>query len=199
MQKLSPLMKGLVETRARADAQCLRLSHLIEHLTSQLAKSTSERNSCDQLITSLNSQIQPGQIEPINAWQGRYGKRGTLKAIILQALREAYPSELSTTHIAALLQHLFALEFQTPAQRKAWVRDTINNRLQALVHANLIHRTHDPKANTGRPGTWQWIPPGQAFSNLQTLSGQAGIHTTCALDQDYLELEPAPEEDDLPR
>ena len=199
MQKLSPLMKGLVETRARADAECLRLSLLIENLTTQLAKATSERNSCDQLISRINNQIQPSQIEPINAWQNRYGKRGTLKQTIITTLKNAYPNILSTSQICSSLQSKFNLAFNTPSERKDWVSNSIGNLLNKLARAQKILRLHNPTINSGQPGLWQWIPNNQENSNLQTLAAHAGLTTVGALGIEDLELEPAPEEDDLPR
>jgi hypothetical protein len=194
-------MKGLVETRARADAECLRLSCLIESLTTKLAKATGERDSCDQLITRLNNQIQPAQIEPINAWQGRYGKRGSFRRAILQAITLAYPNPISTTEIALYLQATFNLTFATPSQRRTWAHNSVNPRLRELVNSKAIRRIHDPSANIGKVGLWLWIPLDQASADMYALAAHASLPTAGAFDQGglELELEPVPEEDDLPR
>ncbi|WP_265946161.1 hypothetical protein [Dechloromonas sp. A34] len=155
-------MKGLVETRARADAESNRLSHLIESLTLKLTKTQDERDSCDHLIASLNNQIQPGQIEPINAWQGRYGKRGAFRQAILKAITLAYPHPISTTEIAQYLQATFNLIFAIPSQRKIWVHNSINTRLRELANSKSIQRIHDPlpisakqASGYGFPQTWR--------------------------------------------
>lgn len=192
-------MKGLVETRARVDAEYSRLATLIDELNAKIAKVEAERNSCDQLITKLNARIQANQIEPINGWQGRYGTRGALKFTILQALQIAYPNELTTSVIANHLQNTFDLLFITANERRTWVHHTVNNRLNALARAKLIERTHNSEKCTGHPGTWRWIPPDSTSVSLQALAAHAGLPTVGALDIDDLALEPAPEEDDLPR
>lgn len=199
MQRLSPLMKGLVETRARADAECTRLPQLIDDLTAQLHKAQVERDSCDQLITKLNSQIQPRQIDPIHAWQGRYGKRGAFKQAILNLVKAAYPNSIPTTHLSYCLEATFELTFATRDERKHWVHYSIANQLRALVRNNLIERIHDPKVITGKTGYWRWIPPDQANADLKTLAAQAGLTTTSAFEPPDIEAEPVPEEDDLPR
>jgi len=109
-------MKGLVETRARVDAECIRLSSRIADLTVQLDKSRAERDSCDQLITKFNNRIRVSQIEPINAWQGRYGKRGNLKQALLEVIKQAYPDSIPTTEITLHLQAIFGLDFVTTAE-----------------------------------------------------------------------------------
>lgn len=70
VQKLSPVMKGLVETRARADGQCNKLARLIGTLSADLQRARAERDACDLLIAKINSHVRPDQIEPINAHQG---------------------------------------------------------------------------------------------------------------------------------
>jgi len=198
VQRLSPLMKGLVETRARADAECFRLSLLIESLTLKLTKTQAERDSCDQLISRINNQIQPDQIEPVNAWQGRYGKRGAFRQAILKAITLAYPNPISTTEIAQYLQATFNLFFAIPGQRRTWAHNSINPRLRELVNSKAIQRIHDPSANIGKAGLWLWIPPDQASTDLHALAANAGLPTVGAIDQDYPVLEDCLE-DDLPR
>lgn len=198
MQKLSPLMKGLVETRARVDAECIRLSSRIADLTARLDKSQVERDSCDRLITKLNNRIRVSHIEPINAWQGRYGRRGALRQAVLDVIKESYPDSLSTAEIASLLQATFNLDFVTCADRNEWCRHSVKGPLKRLARTKVIARVHDPAANTGKTGRWRWIPPDSSTS-LAVQAAAAGLGTSYALDADHLEAEPPPEEDDLPR
>lgn len=217
-------MKGLVETRARADAGLQNALNSLAHRTEYLSQLTTTferkaaelkrsistandmanealqvRDACDQFIQKLMEGIDPRKIIPVDGWQGRYGPRGALGKAVQKVVEAAYPNEVMTEEVAASIHQLYSLTFVTPAERKEWKRVSILGRLAYLYRTGRIERLHDPKANTGRPGTWRWIPPNQAFTDLQAFAVQAGIHTTCALDQDDLELEPAPEEDDLPR
>lgn len=228
MQKLSPLMKGLVETRARADAGLQNALKSVAHRTKYLNQLTTTferkaaqlnrsinnanhianealriRQACDQFISKLKDGIDPSCIEPIDGWQGRYGPRGALGNAVQQVVEAAYPREITTEEVAASIHQSYSLTFETPAERKEWKRVSILGRLGYLCRTGRIERLHDPKSNSGQTGTWRWIPTDQPFADLQALATQAGICTTFALDQDQLEfasmLEPTPEEDDIPR
>ena len=190
-------MKGLVETRARADAEYIRLASLIANLKTKIAKVEAERDSCDQLVTKLNNRIQAHQIEPINAWQGRYGQRGALSKEILATLQQAYPNSISTSVIALQVETAFQLTFYTRAERGHWAAKSLASRLSKLARDNVIERLHNPHANTGLPGLWRWIPKGSPSADLETLAREAGIPVIQACGPDP--LEPAPEEDNLPR
>lgn len=203
MQKLSPLMKGLVETRARVDAKYIRLASLIANLKTKIEKVEAERDSCDQLITKLNNSIKAHQIEPINAWQGRYGQRGALSKEILNTLQQAYPKSISTSTIALQVETTFQLTFYTRAERVHWAAKSLASRLSKLARDNIIERLHNPHANTGQPGLWRWIPKDSHSPNLQALASSTGVPVIQAATPDPLEfasmLEADAEDDDLPR
>ncbi len=219
-------MKGLVETRARADAGLQNALNSLAHRTEYLSQLTTTferkaaelkrsintandianealqvRNACDQFIQKLMEGIDPRKIIPVDGWQGRYGPRGALGKAVQKVVEAAYPHEITTEEVAASIHQSYSLTFVTPAERKEWKRVSILGRLGYLCRTGRIERLHDPKSNSGQPGSWRWIPADQPFADLQAIATRAGIHTTFALDQDQLELEPeaTPEEDDLPR
>lgn len=227
MQKLSPLMKGLVETRARADgdyqhalatlnhrtqyahsiqqtfkAKLNKASHAISLAQSQADAALQTRNACDNLISKLNSKIQTTQIESIHAWKDRYGPRNILSQTLLKVLHDAYPEAISTTLISQAVQSTFGLVFETPLERQQWVRASIRARLGYLCKIGIVERLHQAQGNT--LGLWRSRPPNTVTPDIRTLATQAGLTTTFALDQDsletdYLTCEPTPEEDDIPR
>ena len=83
MRKTPSYLKGLAETRARAAADILRYKQVIDEIMVSLAKAQAELEACDTLIKKFDDRLDPTQVEPINHWQGRYGKRG---ALLLQGL-----------------------------------------------------------------------------------------------------------------
>ena len=222
MQKLSPLMKGLLETRARADAEHqnalkaanLRINHLnritlayqreqarIQQYISQAQEKAeaalAARLACDQLILKLQQGIDLSRIEPINAWQGRYGQRGALGQAVQAVVEAAYPLEVTTTQIAASIQHQFKLSFPTPKERKSWVRTSIAGRLKYLRRLGHIERLHDPAVTDGKSGRWRAVPSNPMDSDLIALASQANIPLTF-FSGDFSTPE-STEEDDLPR
>lgn len=200
MPRAHPYLRGLAETRARADSQCATLENQITTLSHRLDKARAEREACDSLIRRFNPSLLPEAIQPITEGQRhQYGQRGALTKAIIEALQQAYPEAISTSAIALHVEAAFQLTFNTRTERRNWVCKSLSNRLNSFARDNIIERLHDPNSNTGKTGFWRWIPPGQSNADLKTLATQAGLHTTAALDQDTLELEPATEEDDLPR
>ena len=91
MPRTHPYLKGLAETRARADGQCSLLEGQIEVLFRRLEKSQAERTSCDWLIRLFNPQLRPEAIQAISPGQRtRYGERGALTREIFAVLQLAY-------------------------------------------------------------------------------------------------------------
>lgn len=201
MPRTHPYLRGLAETRARADSQCTTLENQITTLSRRLDKARSEREACDSLIHRFNPRLLPEAIQPITEGQRpQYGQRGALTKAILAALQQAYPDSISTSAIALHVEAAFNLTFSTRTERRNWVCKSLSNRLSSFARDNIIERLHDPDAKDGKVGHWRWIPKGMPSADLRTLANDAGLSVIPALDQDQLELEPEPPtEDDLPR
>ncbi|UCV10425.1 hypothetical protein KI614_09415 [Dechloromonas denitrificans] len=221
MPRTSPYLKGLAETRARVDADYVRASErltsanhqlkqaralvarlekAIPALQTQVLLANTTRYACDTLIVSLNPDIEPAEIQPIRAWQGRYGKRGTLGQLVQAIIETAYPEPITTIAVAQQLETQLNLTFATPADRAHWMKATVNARLNYLGRTGVIERLHPATAAYGKPGIWRGKPH-ELYPSLNALATHAGLATTSAPEQNDLELvlEPAPEEDDLPR
>lgn len=118
IRKTPSYLKGLAETRARiagdllryekqhpelekiklkaAKADLERYERLYARVCQSLTEAKADLESCDRLIRKLDSRLDPGQIEPIQAWKGRYGKRGGLKEMIFQVLKDYAPVAMCT-------------------------------------------------------------------------------------------------------
>lgn len=200
MPRTHPYLRGLAETRARADSQCSTLANQLATLSSRLEIARIERDACDSLIRKFNPTLLPEAIQPITEGQRtQYGQRGALTKAILAALQQAYPESISTSAIALHVEAAFRLTFSTRTERRNWVCKSLSNRLSSFARDSIIERLHDPDAKDGKVGHWRWIPKGMPSADLRTLANDAGLSVILALDQEQLELEPAPEEDDLPR
>lgn len=222
MQKLSPLMKGLVETRARADADLQNALKSVTHRTEYLdqfttavqrkthklqlsiraaqAAATDARrvlDACDQFIRKLKNGLDPNRIEPIDGWQGRYGQRGALGQAVQKIVEDAYPFEVTTEQVAIAIQQRYSLTFNTPAERCKWKRVSIRGRLAYLYRTGLIERIHDPNAHAKKPGRWRAVPANLKGNELMALATKAGIPLT-HFSGELLAPED-PEEDNLPR
>lgn len=154
MRKTPSYLKGLAETRARAarDVQCYR--QLVDELQTRLAQAQAELVACDTLIRKFDDRLDPGLIEPVCHWQGRYGKRGALKAAILKVLQAHAPEEVTTTMIGLAVQAEFRLVFYLPVEREAWIGNSVRNCLKKLAKEGLVEACH-AQSNTGFVGSWR--------------------------------------------
>lgn len=207
MPKTHPYLKGLVETRARAAGNIRRLFQTQKDLSvrmarlqqqlrmseqrlllvnKQLSLSQDELLACDQLILKVNAQCSPERIEPIQAWKGRYGKRGQLRITIVQTLKKAYPRALSSFELEWELLAVFRLEFPSPQARNSWFQNSLRGTLKVLTQSGDVERLHKAEKNAARKGRWRWKPPAgaQTLGELSALAEAAGIGTQQAPDDE---------------
>ena len=114
----------------------------------------------------------------MNGWQGRYGKRGTLRDHLLDHLKVQFPAWVSTADLGlnAMLQLHVALA--TPAEQRSWKRHSLCNALRVLVAEGQAERiaASDSRASTV---SWRWLPRASlTLADLQVrASPQAGART----------------------
>lgn len=202
MRKTPSYLKGLAETRARAAGEVARYAAIIEEVQEKLAASRAELEACDKLIRRFDERLDPTEIEPIRAWQGRFGRRGALREALARYVKEAYPNAISTTELAIRAQVEFQLDFGTPNLRRIWVHDSVGGALKVLTARKVLERMHDPQVNSGMTGYWRWVAATQTLDGLSQIAAAAGASVVGGEEAppgDGLEVDPAVEErDDLP-
>jgi hypothetical protein len=158
MLKIPSYLKGLVETRARADAYATRLERLAAELQAALATARRDRESCDNLIRACNDKLDPALIVPIAGRRGRYGRHGAFTAAMLSFIESAYPSEVTSAEVAWHLILHFQLDFATSIERKRWKKGSVLNKLQKLTNEGVIERSEQEDELFGiTPGRWRWV------------------------------------------
>lgn len=174
MQKTPSYLKGLAENRARAAAEVTRYARLLNEIQSRLSVAQADLVACDQLIRRFDARLNPNDIAPIHGWKGRYGKRGDLIQAIQRILQEAAPYPVSTPTLALLLRAEFELDFETPAECRRWVRNSVCNRLREMVQDGSVERLHDWGLGISESGSWRWIAPADSLECLKTLASKNG-------------------------
>ena len=125
MAKTPPYLKGLAETRARAAGDVVRFGalagdalaslaeeklevtlyqSLADEFNARLTQAHAEANACDIFIRKIAPNTDPANILAIQAWQGHYGRRGSLKAAIADCIRSSAPAAVSKAEIVLHVQ-----------------------------------------------------------------------------------------------
>lgn len=158
MVKVPSYLKGLVETRARADAYVQRLEAVIREAEERLAKAMAEREACDTLISAYNPNLNPDSIEPIRAWRGKYGKRGEKAQALREFVRAAYPAAVSTAEATWHLILKFEMDFATAEAREAWKKTAVRNPLRVMAERGEIERLELQGLEGLMTASWRWVP-----------------------------------------
>ena len=172
MRKTPSYLKGLAETRARAAGDVQRFKKLYDEIGQKLAKAERDMAACDLLIQRFDERLDPGLIQPINGWQGRYGKRGALVEAVRKIIEGVWPDEITTTEIVWRIQIKFQFDFDTWKQKKRWQDNSLRNAIKSLLAKGEIERMHDKSAGlNAEVGRWRWKSDG--FLSLAHLHAQA--------------------------
>lgn len=193
MRKTHSYRMGLADTRARAGGALQRLKNLRSEIKRKLkvAKADVERyqtmenelarkleeartdlKSCDWLIRKFDGRFDPGEIEPIVAWKGRYGKRGALKEAIARILKDHAPVALTIPDLSKMIVLEFQLTFATEKAMKAWNDNSIGGSLKTLLSEGPVERIDAPQTKwCGSDGMWCW--KGSAEASVDGLRSSA--------------------------
>lgn len=177
MKKLSSTLKKLAENRARIAGQ-LKISEetvaLIENdiatLNEKLAKVQSllamaenrrarileELTVVDCAVINYDKNIKPERIGAINAWQGKYGKRGALRQFLQDTLKGRAPDFVPTSELSWLAIMEFSLTFAHKDLMTAWHANCLRGALKVLAAQGCIERSHEIVRPSSEYGSWRW-------------------------------------------
>jgi hypothetical protein len=115
--------------------------------------------SCDRLIKKYDSRLRPELIEPIREWRHHKGKRGDLKILLLEILKQRAPAALTLIEICCEIEMRWKLIFLTEPDHKSWRRDAVGRALRTLAAERKIVALHTMKGGdpTSEVGRWREI------------------------------------------
>lgn len=130
-----------------------------------LAQKSNAISALDTSMNLIHSGVDPAAAGCVNAWQGKYGQRGALKAFLLQELKQA-PEPLTMTEIVNLVIRHFKLTVVLKEDRRR-LRQTLKRKCHEFRDGGLIEGLHDPLKSSS--GIWRWKQP----MTLAALAAQA--------------------------
>ncbi len=187
-KRVPSYLKGLVDRRARADGHVQRLQALLATWQEEMDEALATRDACDVLLEPWLAS-DGGGIDPVNAWKGRYGARGTLVGAVRHFLQEAGTAGISTTDLAKCVVEMLMLEFVDAKHRRAWVKTGIKSPLVKMVKLGTVERWTQPTPASGRarPSVWRFVPQAeQSISELSALAAASGLGIASATSSEAL-------------
>lgn len=158
-------------------AKQVRLQHQMEKVLFELARSRTVQGRAQVSIGALDAtmglvcaRVEPTSAGVVDAWAGRYGKRGALGEFIGDALRAAAPAPLTTTVLMNLAARQFGISFPVAKDRRSFNK-SVGSSLFWLHRRGLIEPLHDRRF--GSHGLWRWREPMPSLDELRALVAAA--------------------------
>lgn len=158
----------LREKCERLEQELSRLQRQIEGAVASANRTQASLDALDATMGLIDTRLEPTAAGEVNAWAGKYGKRGALGAFIEQALRQASPEPLTMTILLNLVAKQFELTLTTPSDRQS-LRKSVTSALRALLKRGCIEPLHSRES--GSHGLWRWksqVPSFEALVRQQT-------------------------------
>jgi hypothetical protein len=157
-------LAGAVEKAAARQAALMakqvRLQHQLEKVLFELARSRTAQGRAQASVEALDAtmglvcaRLEPTSAGMVDAWAGRYGKRGALGKFVEQALRAAAPEPLTTTVLMNFAAREFGISFPLAKDRRSFNK-SVGSSLRGLHQRGLIEPLHD--RGLGSHGVWRW-------------------------------------------
>lgn len=160
-------LKWMAERRARLAHDVALQQKVIAKLTRDLEKNQRDLAALDHTIQLYDPAIQPQDIEPVNGWQGNYGKRGALKAYIVDIIKSESPNWVSTDVIRAQVIAHFGLWFEHSTVEASWKKGSFRGTLKKLCSDGLIEREHEAAYACHISGRWRWKTESTTLAELE--------------------------------
>lgn len=175
-EKILRRIGGLTELVAALESPLALARNTLAGALRARHETLSTLQALDATIALAHGNVRPDAAGTVFAWSGKYGKRGALKAFLVQALQEASPCTLTTVYVITAATQHFGLQFETAAEKLAF-RDTVRQGLRKLRDVDgTVESLHERRL--GSPAAlWRWrairsLADLAALSSRQEASGE---------------------------
>lgn len=155
---------ALKAKQARLERQLSTVLQQIERAGIAAKRAQASLDALDATMGLLNPRLVPTAAGMVDAWAGKYGKRGALGAFVEEALRQAAPEPLTTTVLINLASRQFGIAFALPKDRRNF-RKSVSSALSALLKRGLIEPLHS--RTEGSHGVWRWVSQAPSFEAMR--------------------------------
>ncbi len=153
VSKAEVTQAGLQVKQARLEQHLAKVQSLLARSQCAQSRAQASIDALDVTIALAYAQVEPTVGGVIEAWAGKYGKRGGLGEFIAQSLRTAAPAPLTTSVMMELAAHRFGIMFPLAKDRRSFNK-SVNSSLYWLRKRGLAEPLHSRKL--GSHGVWRW-------------------------------------------
>lgn len=138
---------------ARLQTRIALLQEEIAHHEAVVARVREKLAAFDISISLLHPEIGGARLAPVNAWQGKYGARGSLRAFVLEKVREAAPAPVLVLDVTDQLAAQFGVAICAPVLHQRLL-NSVRDALRKLAKQGLVERAPTQRHST-EPGRWR--------------------------------------------
>lgn len=155
---------ALQEKRERLEKQLSKVQGQIVSTETAAQRAQASLDALDATMGLVNTRLEPTAAGVVDAWAGKYGKRGALGKFVEDTLRQAAPEPLTTTVLINLSSRQFGLTFALPKDRRNF-RKSVSSALSALLKRGCIEPLHSREE--GSHGLWRWKSQVPSFEAMR--------------------------------
>jgi hypothetical protein len=157
MFKIPPTLKWLAEKRARVAGELGHRERRLQCVEAEVVGLRADLAALDKALFLYDRSVNAQSIEPISAWAGNYGTRGSLMEFLSSLVEASAPSPISTRELTQKTMERFTLVFETEILLTRWKHNSLLSALKRLVNAGKVELL--PRAKVGHSGSWRWVEP----------------------------------------
>ena len=165
-----PAIKWLLNERAALSGKVQRLEAELQRVQRELPAIQGKLAALDTTLELLDKSVAADAAGTVNAWAGKYGARGAVKACVLSHLQAAGNAGINVSTLALQVAAALGVELPTKKDFSAFRRDTVH---AVLKRAKADGLTEVLVAARGghTPQVWRWRGPHAApsLAELQDL------------------------------
>ena len=158
-----PVFKWLLNERAALAGEAKRLEAELQRVQRELPAVQEKLAALDTTLELLDKSVATDAAGTVNAWAGKYGARGAVKACVLSHLQVAGKSGIDVSTLALQVAAALGVELPTKKDFSLFRRDTVH---AVLKRAKADGLTEVLVAARGghTPQVWRWRGPNAAPS-----------------------------------
>lgn len=165
-----PVFKWLLNERAALAGETQRLQTELQRIQLELPSVLAKLTALDATMAAIDPAVAPDAAGAVNAWAGKHGERGAVKACVLSHLRSAGISGIDVSTLALQVAAALGVDLPTKKDFSVFRRDTVH---AVLKRAKADGLTEVLVAARGghTPQVWRWRGPNAtpSLAELQDL------------------------------